>query len=189
MAQMLETWARRSFVEALQGFRGFQLVAAMTFTAELGDLTRFKHPRALMAYLGLVPGESSTGTRRRQGGITKCGNSHARWMLVEVAHAYRQPPKVSKQLTLRQEKLSREIRAISWRAQNRLHHRFMRLTMRGLHPNKVMIAVARELTAFIWELAQLHAGHPRVPRGPRAEDRVDTATSKVKHPPLAVLHA
>jgi transposase len=81
MEQLLQTWDRRVFVEALQGFRGFQLVASMTFTAELGDLTRFHHPRALMAYLGLVPVENSTGDRRRQGGITKCGNSHARWML------------------------------------------------------------------------------------------------------------
>ena len=155
MATRLETWSRRKFVEALQGFRGFQMVAAMVITSELGDLSRFGHPRQLMAYLGLVPGEDSSGGRRRQGGITKCGNGHARWMLVEAAHHYRYPPKVSKELSVRQEGLDREVRAVSWRAQNRLHRRYCRLALRGLHRNKVVVAVARELAAFIWELARI----------------------------------
>lgn len=155
MARLLPTWQRRKFVEALQGFRGFQLVAAMTLGSELGDLLRFDHPRRLMAYLGLVPGENSTGERRRQGSITKCGNSHVRWMLVEAAHHYRCPPKVSKELSRRQEGLSREVRAVSWRAQERLYRRFWRLQRRGVHRNKVVIAIARELTAFVWELAQV----------------------------------
>lgn len=155
MARLLPDWQRRSFVEALQGFRGFQLVAAMTLGSELGDLLRFDHPRRLMAYVGLVPGENSSGERRRQGPITKCGNSHVRWMLVEVAHHYRYPPKVSKELSKRQEGLSRNVRAVSWRAQERLHRRFCRLLLRGVHRNKVVIAIARELVAFIWELAQI----------------------------------
>ena len=155
MDQLLLTWDRRPFVEALQGFRGFQLIASMTVTSELGDLTRFDHPRKLMAYLGLVPGEDSSGTRRRQGPITKCGNSHARWMLVEVARSYRLPPKVSMHLSKRQDGLSREIRALSWKAQERLHRRYMRLHRRGLHYNKIVVAIARELVGFIWELAQL----------------------------------
>ena len=75
-------------VKALEGLRGFQLVAAMTVVSELGDLYRFAHPRQLMAYLGLVPGEHSSGGSRRQGAITKCGNSHVRWMLIEAAHHY-----------------------------------------------------------------------------------------------------
>jgi len=151
----LSDWARRDFAEALQGFRGFQLVASMVVTGELGDLMRFKHPKQLMAYLGLVPAEQSSGDRRRQGSITKSGNSHVRWMLVEVAHAYRLPPKISSALSRRQEGLSTAVRDVSWRAQNRLHRRFYRLTLRGLHRNKVIIAVARELTAFIWELARV----------------------------------
>jgi transposase len=185
MDLLLQTWNRRPFVEALQGFRGFQLVASMTLTAELGDLTRFPHPRALMAYLGLVPGENTTGERRRQGPITKCGNSHARWMLVEIAHAYSLPPKVSMELSKRQQGLSREVRAISWRAQHRLHRRFLRLTLRGLHWNKVIIAVARELTAFIWELAQLMAGHPRTPRNTRTPE--EPAVGPKKDSPLATV--
>lgn len=155
MSELLKDWPRRNFVEALQGFRGFQLVASMVITSELGDLMRFDHPRQLMAYLGLVPSEQSSGGRRRQGAITKSGNSHVRWMLVEVAHHYRMPPKVSKELSHRQEHLSREVRAVSWRAQERLNRRFIRLTMRGLHHNKVTVAIARELTAFIWELSRI----------------------------------
>jgi transposase len=170
MARLLPTWQRRKFVEALQGFRGFQLVAAMTLGSELGDLLRFSHPRRLMAYVGLVPGENTTGERRRQGPITKCGNSHVRWMLVEVAHHYRYPPKVSRELSLRQTGLSREVRAVSWRAQERLHRRFCRLLLRGVHPNKVVIAIARELTAFVWELAQI-LEQERTASAPQAASR------------------
>jgi transposase len=157
MEERLRDWPRRRFVEALQGLRGFQLVASMVLASELGDLLRFPHPRQLMAYLGLVPTEQSSGGKRHQGAITKSGNSHVRWMLVEVAHHYRMPPKVSKELSNRQTGLSREVRGLSWRAQERLHRRFARLTLRGLHHNKVTVAIARELTAFIWELARVVA--------------------------------
>jgi transposase len=148
-------WERAPMVKALEGLRGFQLVAAMTVVSELGDLHRFAHPRQLMAYLGLVPGEYSSGGSRRQGSITKCGNSHVRWLLVEAAHHYRLPPKVSKQLSHRQEELSRAVKELSWRAQNRLHRRFAHLMLRGLHRNKITVAIARELAAFIWELARV----------------------------------
>jgi len=158
MVSLLKDWSRRSFVEALQGLRGFQLVTSMVITSELGDLHRFRHPRQLMAYLGLVPSEQSSGGQRHQGAITKSGNSHARWMLIEAAQAYRLPPKVSREISLRQTGLSREVKALSWRAQNRLHRRFARLTLRGLHRNKVVVAVARELCAFIWELARVLDG-------------------------------
>jgi len=155
MQMQLETWSRRPLVKALQGLRGFQLVASMVVASEIGDFSRFKHPRSVMDYLGLVPSEHTTSDRRRQGAITKCGNSHVRWILVEAAHHYRLPPKVSKELSKRQEGLSREVRELSWRAQHRLHRRFMKLTMRGVHYNKVVVAIARELAAFVWELALL----------------------------------
>jgi transposase len=155
MELLLEGWTRKPFVQALQGFRGFQVVASMIVASELGSLGRFDHPRQLMAYLGLVPGEHSSGSRRRQGAITKCGNSHVRWILIEAAHHYRMPPKVSKELSHRQEGLSREVRELSWRAQNRLHRRFVKLSLRGLHYNKIVVAIARELAAFIWELARV----------------------------------
>ncbi|MCP4677504.1 MAG: IS110 family transposase [Deltaproteobacteria bacterium] len=151
----LENWGRRGFVEALQGLKGFQMVASMVVASELGDLTRFSHPRKLMAFLGLVSSEDSSGDRRRQGAITKCGNSHVRWMLVEVAHSYRLAPKISKELSKRQEGLNGAIKTVSWKAQKRLHKRYVRLKMRGLHENKIMVALARELAAFVWEIAQI----------------------------------
>jgi transposase len=155
MQTRLEHWARRAYVEALQGMKGFQLVASMTVISELGDLTRFEHPRQLMAYLGLVPSEHSSGNTRSQGSITKTGNGHVRWMLIEVAHSYRYAPKISMNLSRRQEGLSGPIKALSWRAQKRLHKRYVKLKMRRLHENKIKVAIARELAAFIWELGQI----------------------------------
>jgi len=169
MEELLEAWDRRPMVKALQGFRGFQLVASMVIISELGDLSRFKHPRQLMAYLGLVPSEASSGGKRHQGAITKSGNSHARWMLIEAAQQYRLPPKVSTQIAKRQEGLSREARAISWRAQERLNRRYNRLILRGLHRNKVIVAVARELLGFIWELARAVDGKPSASTTPTTE--------------------
>lgn len=124
----------------------------MTEVSELGDLSRFANPRQLMAYLGLVPSEASSGSKRRQGAITKTGNGHARWMLIECASHYRMPPKVSPQLSARQGGQSREVKAIAWRAQERLNKRFKRLSARGIHRNKVVVSVARELCGYLWEL-------------------------------------
>jgi len=155
MGRLLATWSRRPLVEAVMGLRGFQQTAAMVVISEVGDFTRFAHPKQLMAYLGLVPTEDSSGSHRRQGAITKCGNSHARWMLVESAGSYRLPPKISKELSKRQEGLSREVRALSWHVQNRLSRRWYRLTMRGVHFNKIRAAVARELSSYLWDMAHL----------------------------------
>ena len=151
----LEKWVRQPFVKALQAFRGFQMVAAMVVTSELGDLTRFDHPRKLMDYLGLVPSEVSSGKKRHQGAITKSGNSHVRWILVEIARHYANAPKVSKELSVRQEGIDNPVKELSWRTQKRLYKRYVRLQMRRLHENKIKVAIARELTAFIWELAQI----------------------------------
>jgi len=120
--------------------------------SELGALDRFTHPRQVMAYLGLVPSEKSSSNRRRQGAITKCGNAHARWLLVECAQHYAAAPKVSKELSQRQQNQSRAVRTLSWKAQNRLHQHYRRLMARRLLRNKVIVAVARELCGFIWEL-------------------------------------
>jgi len=155
MRTLSTDWPRSRFALALQGLRGFQLVASTIITSELGDLSRFSHPRKLMAFLGLVPSEDSSGDKRRQGAITKCGNSHARWILVEVADCYRYDPKISKELSRRQDGLSNAVKDISWRAQKRLNKRYVRLLMRRLHKNKIKVAIARELAAFIWELGQI----------------------------------
>lgn len=152
MKDLLPDWERECYVRALMAFKGFKEVAAMTIISELGDLSRFSHPRQLMGYLGMVPEESSSGQKRRQGGITKTGNGHARWMLIECASHYSHVPRVSPQLSARQAGQSHEVRTISWQAQNRLNYRFKRLAARQLHRNKIVVAIARELCGFIWEL-------------------------------------
>ena len=155
MEEQLESWDRAPMVRALMSLRGFQVITAMTLVAELGDLDRFKSPRKLMGYLGLVPGEDTSGPRRRQGAITKTGNSHARWMLVESANAYEKKEMVSPALSKRQEGQSREVKILSWNAQIRLCYRRRRLSARKLARNKVTIAIARELCGFLWELDAL----------------------------------
>jgi transposase len=155
MEALLQSWAMKPVVEALMGLRGFQTISAMVMVSELGGAWRFDHPRQLMCYLGLVPTENSSGSRRRQGAISKAGNSHARWLLIEAAHHYRLPPKISKELSKRQEHLSQAIKDCSWKAQTRLHSRMMKLYARGKRPNKVIVAVARELAGFVWAIFRL----------------------------------
>jgi len=152
MGDLLEKWRLAPAVRALMAMKGFQTVAAMILVSELGEVHRFTHPRQVMAYLGLVPTENTSSERRRQGAITKCGNAHARWLLVECAQHYALPPKVSRELSRRQQGQSALVRAISWRAQNRLHGRYRRLLARRLQRNKAIVAIARELCGFIWEL-------------------------------------
>ncbi len=152
MLPLLDSWRLKPAVQALMAFRGFQLVAAMITVSELGDIHRFAHPRQLMTYLGLVPTESSSGPHQRRGGISRCGNGHQRWLLTECAEHYRLPPKISKELSRRQEGQSREVRDLSWKAQNRLHLRFTKLLARRLQRNKAKVAIARELCGFIWAL-------------------------------------
>jgi transposase len=135
----------------------------MILVSELGTIDRFTHPRQVMAYLGLIPSENTSSDQRRQGAITKCGNAHARWLLVECAQHYAPPPKVSKELSRRQEGQSREVREISWRAQNRLHRRYTRLMARRLQRNKALVAIARELCGFVWELLRTQACYQAQP--------------------------
>jgi transposase len=149
-----KSWRLSSVVDAIQALRGISLTGAIVLIAELGDLTRFDTPRKLMSYLGLTPSEYSSGERRRQGGITKAGNGHARRALVEGAWAYRYPAKVSRHLQLRLEKLPAEVQAIGWKAQVRLCKRYRQLSARGKHPNQVAVAIAREMAAFAWAIAR-----------------------------------
>jgi transposase len=107
-----------------------------------------------MKYLGLIPSEDSSGERRRQGPITKAGNTHARRALVEGAWAYRYPAKVSRHRQLRLEQLPKPIQDISWKAHVRLCTRFRRLLARGKHANQVVVAMARELVGFLWAIAK-----------------------------------
>ena len=152
--EQVQTWRLSPVVEALQALRGVQFTVAVTTVAELGDLTRFENPRQLMNYLGLTPSEYSSGGRRQQGSMTKTGNTHARRALVEGAWAYRYPAKVSRHLQLRLEKLPKAIQAISWKAQVRLCKRYRQLMAKGKHANQVVVAIARELSAFMWAIAK-----------------------------------
>jgi transposase len=130
------------------------LVAAATLVAELGDITRFTNPRQLMAYLGLVPSEHSSGGSRRQGGITKVGNGSARRRLIEAAWSYRVPARISRELLLRQEGLAKPIRDTAWKARERLCGRYRKLARAGKPPNVVTAAIARELAGFVWAIAR-----------------------------------
>jgi transposase len=151
--EFTRTWRLAPVVEALQALRGVRFTVAVTVVAEVGDLTRFDNPRQLAAYLGLVPSEHSSGPKRRLGGITKTGNSHARRVLVEGAWAYRHPAKVSRPIQLRLEQLPPAIQSIAWNAQLRLCKRYRRLVARGKNPNLIVTAIARELAAFMWAIA------------------------------------
>ena len=154
IAAMLPDWTLAPVVAALQTMRGMALVNAATLVAELGDLSRFGNPRQLMAYLGLVPSEHSSGARVKRGGLTKAGNSAARRLLIEAAWTYRFPARLSRELLLRQEELPKAIREIAWKAQTRLCARYRRLTRTGKPANVVTAAIARELAGFVWAIAQ-----------------------------------
>ena len=150
----LEHWRWRPLVEALQALRGISGIHAVRIVAELGDLARFASPRKLMGYLGMIPSEDSSGPRRRQGSITKAGNSSARRAFIEAAWAYAHPARVSWVIARRQTGLAKSITDLAWRAQLRLCARFRRLAARGLNRNKIVVAIARELSGFVWAIGQ-----------------------------------
>jgi transposase len=151
---MLPDWSLAPVVAALQAMRGIALVNAASLVAELGDLTRFTNPRQLMAYLGLVPSEHSSGASIKRGGLTKAGNGTARRLLIEAAWCYRFPARLSRELLLRQEKQPKPIREIAWKAQLRLCARYRTLARTGKPANVVTAAIARELAGFVWAIAR-----------------------------------
>ena len=147
-------WSLAELVTALMAMRGIDLIAATTLLAEIGDLSRFRTPRELMAYLGMVPSEHSTGDTIKRGPITKAGNRRARRMLVECAWSYQHPPRLGKQ---KQEKVAaapKAVREIAWKAQCRLNARFRALMRKGKLPTVAITAIARELAGFIWAIAR-----------------------------------
>ena len=154
LLELAPKWKLWPMVEALQALRGVQWIVALTVIAELGDITRFDNPRQLAAFVGLIPSEHSSGDRRKQGSITKTGNSRARRVLVEGAWAYRHPAKISEHILKRIEALPKSAQDIGWKAQVRLCKRFRRLSSRGLNVNVVVTAIARELVSFMWAIAK-----------------------------------
>ena len=152
---LVVTWSSHPFVIALQALRGVQLLTAVIILAEVGDFRRFASARELMAYLGLVPSEHSSGERRQQGRITRCGNQHVRRILIESAWNYRYRPRVSARISQRRERVSPEVRAIAEKAERRLCRRFERLTSRGKSKVKAVTAIARELAGFVWAITRV----------------------------------
>jgi transposase len=154
IAKLFPEWRMFPVVKALQALRGVAPIVAATTIAEIGDMSRFQTPKELMAYLGLVPSEDSSGDRTHRGSITKTGNGHVRRALVEAAHAYGFPARVSRHLLKRQEGLPQPVLDIAWKAQVRLCGKFRRLMARGKLKTKVVTAIARELSGFIWAIAR-----------------------------------
>jgi len=160
--ELLPTWSLAPVVNALQALRGVSLVVAVTFVAEIGDLRRFESPRRLMAYLGPVPSERSTGDAVRRGGITKslprtrsgAGNGRVRHLLVESAWTYRHPPRVGAKKLAQLERASPKVREVAWKAQSRLTARYRALAARGKRLTVVCTAIARELAGFMWAVAR-----------------------------------
>lgn len=153
MRQALADWSLRPVVEGVMALRGVSLITAMTVLAELGDISRFDSPRQLMAYLGLVPSEHSSGPNRRQGAITKTGNGHVRRVLVEASWNYRFQARKTRVIEKRAEKTSPQIQAIAWQGQKRLCGRYRHLIEAGKVKKQVTTAVARELAGFICAIA------------------------------------
>lgn len=153
MMRVLPRWSLAPVVDSLVALRGIDKVAAMVVLAELGDISRFESPRQLMAYLGLVPSEHTSGGRRRQGAITKTGNGHARRMLVESAWSYRFAARQTMHLKRKAANASDEAKRVAWRAQKRLCGRYRSLLQAGKNTKQTTVAIARELVGFIWAIA------------------------------------
>lgn len=156
ITDLVPHWSLAPLVEALQALKGVGTIIAVALVAEVGDFRRFERPRELMAYLGLVPGEHSSGNSVRPRGITKTGNVALRSLLFEAAWCYRTPPKIgSWQWTRLPRQAGQAARDIAWAAQLRLHRRYQRLLARGKRSPVAITAVARELLGFIWAIAQI----------------------------------
>ncbi|MDA3933061.1 MAG: IS110 family transposase [Gammaproteobacteria bacterium] len=160
MRAALTGWSLKPVAEALMAMRGISLIAAMTILSELGDLGRFATPSELMAYLGVIPSEHSSGQTRRQGEITRTGNGHVRRILVELAWNYRFPARKTNTIERRAQRTPVRVPAIAWQAQKRLCGRYQQLMQSGKHKNVVVTAVARELSGFIWAIACEVSGKP-----------------------------
>lgn len=147
--------AFREVVNALQVLRGVALLTAATATLEVGAFARFESPRQLMAYTGIVPSEHSTGGpgNARRGRITKTGNAHLRRVLLEAAWTYRNRPAVGRRLQQRQQERDEALKETAWKAQHRLHGRYIKLVSRGKPAQVAATAVARELLGFMWAIA------------------------------------
>ena len=161
IAELVPGWSLAWLVDALQALRGFALINAATLAVEIGDPRRFATPRQLMAYLGLVPSESSTGDKVRRGGLTKAGNGRTRKALIEAAWTYSRPARAPSD-----NRHAPAVVAIATKARHRLSQRYRRLTARGKRPVIAVAAIARELSAFAWAIAQVAGPTATTPQLP-----------------------
>lgn len=152
LAELAPSWAMAPVVAAYQALRGVSFVVAVTFVSEVGDVRRFDNPRQLMAFLGLVPSERSTGDTVKRDGLTLAGNRRARRVLVEGAWSYRYPARVTEPIRVRLEGLPKAVREIAWKAQTRLCARYLRMMTAGKKKPIVIAAIAREMAAFLWAI-------------------------------------
>jgi transposase len=190
--ESVPTWSLAALVTALQAMRGVELVTAVVVLAEIGDLSRFQSPRELMAYLGLVPSEASTGDSVKRGPITKAGNKRARRALVEAAWSYRHPPRVGRDLQVRVAAAPKVAREIAWKAQTRLSSRYRQLARKGKRSTVATTAIAREMTGFIWDICRqvMPGGVQSVTaeRAKRAVDRSSNAGARPAHSPASAIN-
>jgi transposase len=163
-AVKLASPALQEVIRGLQALRGVARISAVTIAAELGNISRFEGARGLMAYSGAVPSEESSGQRTRRGSITKTGNAHLRRIAIEAAWSYRLRPGVGPALRKRQEGVGEEIKEIAWKAQHRLHKRYMRLAAAGKDQRKIVTAVGRELLGFVWAIGIKAEAAVRLPK-------------------------
>jgi transposase len=146
-------WATQA--ARLRCLRGIDTLTAAGLCAEIGDFERFARAEQLMSYVGLVPSESTTGSQRRLGAITKTGSGHARRLLVEAAWHYRKAPRIGKALTERQDGQPAQAVAVAWSAQQRLHRTWTRLEARAKRRTLIAVAAARELAGFCWSITRI----------------------------------
>lgn len=161
--QQVAQWSRLPMVKALMSLRGFALIHAATWVAEIGDFNRFEHPTQLMSFIGITPSEDSSGKRRLQGSITKAGNDACRRAIVEAAWQYRLPARITPGIRARHAGLPKAITDIAWKAQTRLCERYLHLLRQHKKPVVIITALGRELAGFVWAIARAVDGQP-VPR-------------------------
>jgi transposase len=154
IVELVESWHLKPVVKSLQALRGVRVLTAVILAAELGDMARFATAPQMMAFVGLVPSEHSSGGTQKRGRITRTGNRHVRRILTEAAWAYRSRPAVSQAIRKRCDEASPAVQAIAWKAQGRLHGRYKRMTARGKNKQQTVTAVARELVGFVWAIAR-----------------------------------
>src|SRR3984885_623054 len=156
----IPSWSLFALVQNLGALRGLDTIASAGLAAAIGDPSRFASAPDFMAYLGLVPSEHSSGPKRHIGGITKCGDIHARTLLIESSHSYRFPARITRRQLACVDAVPEAVREIAWKAQTRLCQRYRHMMAKGKPTSVIATAIARELTGFVWSTACITTDPP-----------------------------